>query len=192
MRRIPSISTRTCCCVRTPLRCRRAPCSPRSRPSALSAPAECTAQMKWMPPTARFSPVRRPELVIDKGITMANLKGHAGCFLRTRCTARASARASARRSSVHGAVRRGRCDLRRLQGRRLPSAKAPAGSRFWARVWSIPMCWRCAASIRTSTPTLPSASASSASPTSSTTCPICVCCLKMTCVSWRSSEKRRV
>ena len=43
-------------------------------------------------------------------------------------------------------------------------ASIPAGSRSWAAVWCITVCWNPAGSIRKNTPALPSASASSVSP----------------------------
>ena len=110
-------------------------------------------------------------LVIDKGITMANLKGTLDAF--------------AHQMYGEGIRTRFRPSFFPFTE---PSAEVDVTCAA-CKGEGCRMCWRCAASIRTSTPALPSASASSASPTSSTTCPICVCCLKMTCVSWRSSEK---
>ena len=105
--------------------------SPRSRPSASSAPAECTAQTKWTPPTARCS-TRCEGLVVDKGITMADLKGTLDAFA-SRSMYGEGIRTRFRPSllPVHRAVCRGRCDLRRLQGRR---AAASARATGWIEI----------------------------------------------------------
>ena len=63
------------CCAPTPRRCRRAPCSPASRRSTWWCPAGSTAPTSWTPPTRPvFHQVEG--LVVDKGITMAHLRGH--------------------------------------------------------------------------------------------------------------------
>ena len=79
MRRIPSILTRTCCCARTPLRCRRAPCSPQKPPIRVICPGRVYRADEV---DATHSPVfsQCEGLVIDKGITMANLRGTLDAF----------------------------------------------------------------------------------------------------------------
>ena len=61
--------------------CRSAPWKSRSPPSVSSRPAVCTAATQWMPPTPPvFHQIEG--LVVDKGITMGDLKGTLEVFAK--------------------------------------------------------------------------------------------------------------
>ena len=99
-------------------------------------------------------------LVVDKGVTMADLKGTLNAVIKkiygpasVPTTSPSPSRAARWTSSATSAA-----------ARAAPPARARAGLKYWAPVWCTPRCCATAALIRMSIPASPSAWALSASP----------------------------
>ena len=98
-------------------------------------------------------------LVIDKGITMADLKGTLETLIKAMYGQGLRRPLPPAPLPVHRAELRGRRAVLQLprQGAARP-ARVRAGLSCWAPVWCTRRCWPAAASIRRSIPALPSAS----------------------------------
>ena len=97
-------------------------------------------------------------LVIDKGVTMADLRARLRRSLR-RCTARIPSSASARTTSRSPSrAVRSTCSASSAKARAARPARAKAGLSFWARAWCTRRCWRTVTLTPRFTPALPSAS----------------------------------
>ena len=137
-------STRTCCCARTPARCRSARCSPASCRSTSSRPGKVFRTDEL---DATHTPVfhQIEGLAIDKGLTMAHLRGTLEHLARADVRRRGADPPAPQLLPVHRAERRaGRLAAER-QGRRA------LGSSGAAAAWSTPTCCAPRASTRTST-----------------------------------------
>ena len=104
-------------------------------------------------------------LVVDRGVTMGDLKGTLAMFARRHVRRRTRRSASVRTTSRSPSRRlRSMYPASPAAARDAASARARAGSRSSARAWFIRTSSPAAASIPKSTPALRSVSASSASP----------------------------
>ena len=140
---------------------------------------------------ASHSPVfhQMEGLVVDKDVTMADLRGTLNAFAERLYGKGITTRFRPASSPSPSPPPRWTSPARPATARDAGYARAPAGSRCWAAAWSTPRCWRCAALTAACTPASPLASAWSASPCSATASPTCACSTRATCASWASSGK---
>ena len=121
-------------------------------------------------------------LVVDKGITMADLKGTLELLMQR----------------LYGDD----CKIR-LRPHHFPFTEPSAEvdvmcfqchgtSNCWVPAWCTPRCWRAAASTAAFTPDLPSVWVWSVSQCAAITSATCVCSTRMTIGSWNSSKRRRI
>ena len=112
-------------------------------------------------------------LVIDKGITMADLRARLRRSSRP-CTARIPLSASARTTSRSPSrAVRSTCSASTAAARAARPARARAGSSCWVPVWCTRRYWPAAILTRKSTPASPSASALSVWPCAGSRSAIC-------------------
>ena len=115
-------------------------------------------------------------MVIDKGVTMADLKGTLNTVMEQLY------------GGGTGPPARWTCSATSAAAPAAPPARARAGSKCWAPAWSIPECWRWPVSIPRSTAAGPSAWVWSGWPCGSSRSPTCGSSSKMMCASWSNSE----
>lgn len=101
-------------------------------------------------------------LVVDKGITMADLKGALDQMVKLMYGPDAKPVSVRTISRLQSPAARPMCSASSAAARAAASARAKVGLSCWAPAWCIPRCWRTAASTRRSIPASPSASALSA------------------------------
>ncbi len=149
----------------------------RKPPVAIIAPGKVYRRDSDITHTPMFHQIEG--LMVDKGVSMADLRGTLTSFLRT--VFGGDTRVRFRPSffpftepSAEVATNPAGC------------ARPPAGSKSWAAAWWTPPCSPPWAMIQKSTPASPSASAWNAWPCSSTVSATCACFSRMMCGFCRS------
>ena len=183
-----STPTAACCCARTPLPCRCAPWSRSGRRSTSSALGKVYRRDSDATHTPMFHQVEG--LVVDEGITLADLKGTVHHFAREFFGPdRADPRAAAL-LPVHRAEHRGRRQLRAVRRRRLPLVQVLRLARDPGRRHGRPQRLRLRRlRPRERSAASPSAWAWSAWRCSSTASPTCACSTTTTSASCGSSRE---
>ena len=103
-------------------------------------------------------------LVVDKGVTMADLKGTLNAVIKAIYGANSVTRFRPHTSPSPSRAARWTSSATSAAARAAPPARARAGSKCWAPAWCTPRCCATAALIRTSIPASPSAWVWNASP----------------------------